>query len=183
MIPSLNNQAVTEADYPKKGGVYTYEQLLAVIGKLPYVCDCCRKHVSGSALGMSDTYWDHTINPRLVKVSEVTYFGCSTECARVLFDIHSRYELLEKGGPAAPGGHEPKAGMMLRDRFAAMALAGTLSSGNHASSSGQVAAVSYLLADIMIVTRSLSKDELIGTLDEADKAAPQVPPIEMGERR
>jgi hypothetical protein len=38
-------------------------------------------------------YWDMARNPRLVKVYGVTYFGCSDQCARVLFMIHHQYAL------------------------------------------------------------------------------------------
>lgn len=88
MIPSLNSQPVPV--YPAKGN---WEQVDRV--KLPYVCDCCRKHISPAAFHMPDDYWDREMNPRLVEVGGMTYYGCSTECARILFDIHHRYALAE----------------------------------------------------------------------------------------
>lgn len=91
-MPESLNEARSEADYPKIGS----KELCGTDPKdRSYVCDCCRKHVSAEAYGMDPTYWHaETMNPKLVVIKGVVYFGCSTECARILFDIHSQYALL-----------------------------------------------------------------------------------------
>ena len=93
MIPSFNSQEITT--YPDGKG-NNWEKVDK--SKLPYVCDCCRRIVSPETINMDLGYWSaYDMNPRLVEVSGVTYYGCSTECARILFDIHHRYTQLLKG--------------------------------------------------------------------------------------
>lgn len=64
-------------------------------------CDCCGRVVTCIAVVVADSidqipYW--------VKVAGNKYFGCSVECARVLFNIHHQYAIQEvsKVGRAAP---------------------------------------------------------------------------------
>lgn len=93
MIPSFNNQEIPI--YPSGNGD-NWDKVDNT--KLPYVCDCCRQIVSPEAVNMDLGYWcARSMNPRLIKVEEVTYYGCSVECARILFDIHHRYAQLLKG--------------------------------------------------------------------------------------
>ena len=100
MIPSFNRQNVKETDWPKNG---SWPQTIEEYQALGYVCDCCRKHISFRVdrsmplMGESHSWntWAIEWNPRLVEVGGMTYYGCSTECARILFDIHHRYAQLK----------------------------------------------------------------------------------------
>ena len=90
MIPSLNAQLIPI--YPDGTN---WDQVVKV--HLPYTCDCCRKIVSPKAFGVHDEYWSKDMNPRIINVGGIKYYGCSTECARILFDIHHKYAQLMKG--------------------------------------------------------------------------------------
>lgn len=88
MIPSLNNQEIQI--YPDGSNWDKIDKT-----KLAYVCDCCRKIVSSEAVYQRPGYWSRDMNPRLIEVEVVTYYGCSADCARILFDIHHRYAQLK----------------------------------------------------------------------------------------
>lgn len=103
MIPSVNRQNANESDWPERDGG-KWPQNLQEYESLNYVCDCCKKHVahvvrhSMPTMGNpphSWTDWSPEWNPRLVMVNGVTYYGCSSECARILFDIHHQYAMRE----------------------------------------------------------------------------------------
>lgn len=98
MIPSLNRQDAKSEDWPDgylSGSHVDLEKFEA----LAYTCDCCKTHiahkVSSSPMGGGSWLaWPASFNPRLVKVGNVTYFGCSVRCGQILFEIHHRYALL-----------------------------------------------------------------------------------------
>lgn len=89
MIKSLNRQDVKDSDYPPSSGPIDYREYAPE--KLPYICDCCLKHITIDQWGA----WDLKDSPRLVHVAGMIYSGCSSECARILFMIHQQYAMLD----------------------------------------------------------------------------------------
>lgn len=96
-IPSMNGQDVNAEKWPQEGQADPEN-----IDSLSYVCDCCRQHViprrevlGWPVAGKARRYWDRRFNPLLVEVNGITYYGCTSACARILFDIHHRYAQLE----------------------------------------------------------------------------------------
>lgn len=85
MIPSLNDPKIMA------------EHFRPTDGKWPsWDCDCCQKFYSEKdylwGQTMPDTY---LVIPVFVEVKGIKYFGCSRECAKILFNIHHQYAMRE----------------------------------------------------------------------------------------
>lgn len=98
MIESRNRQGAKASDWPPQG---KWPETDDDYKALEYVCDCCSKSVvrhRGRYMSPSNEEyqsWPLEWGPKLVEVGGVTYYGCSQECARILFDIHHRYSQLD----------------------------------------------------------------------------------------
>lgn len=99
MIAPFNRQGVKPEDWPIPYRPETFPKNEEDIKALAYVCDCCRTFVGAitpraiPGFRPLSPYWEPGYNPRLVTIGSFTYYGCSVECARILFDIHHRYAL------------------------------------------------------------------------------------------
>lgn len=97
MIPSLNPQGAEAKKYYSLKEAQTLsvakpEDWRAYAGSdLSFICDCCLE--TGGPI--HDGFHDEASNPRLVVVKGMTYYSCSVECARILFNIHHQYAMRE----------------------------------------------------------------------------------------
>ena len=77
MIPSVNLPEIVD----QAGAGRTIQH---------FQCDCCANEFRNVDLATG-----HATTVRKIRVAGETYIACSSPCARILFQIHHQYALLE----------------------------------------------------------------------------------------